>query len=139
MLGVRGPRKPGVKVRAGLLANERAAELAKNAAVSSRRKPDYGLCPVKRFLRKKPIEEWAERYASGSTAYVTKLYFSDAAAAYNLVRNIKLTGRVTQLMMGHGGFSYCIDSSARRARHVSATLSQKRRRTSHHRVPFTRV
>ncbi|XP_063382997.1 uncharacterized protein LOC134669402 [Cydia fagiglandana] len=97
-----------IKAHAGLEGNERADVLAKEAAVGSKRKPNYDRCPVsfvKRAIRTATIEEWNRRYVDSDTASGTKLFFPDAVNAYKMVRKIQPTGIRTQLMTGHGGFS----------------------------------
>jgi ribonuclease HI len=97
-----------IKAHAGLGGNERADALAKEAALGSKKKPDYDLCPVsflKRRIRMETIDEWDRRYRSGETGAVTKLFFPSAGAAYGVVREMGQCKFVTQLMTGHGGFS----------------------------------
>ncbi|XP_063623904.1 uncharacterized protein LOC134795903 [Cydia splendana] len=97
-----------IKAHAGLEGNERADELAKGAAVGSKRKPDYDHCPVsfvKRSIRMSTLDEWNQRYKSGETASITKLFFPDAVKAYRMTKKFTPTNLKTQLMTGHGGFS----------------------------------
>ncbi|XP_048000297.1 uncharacterized protein LOC125237346 [Leguminivora glycinivorella] len=97
-----------IKAHAGLEGNERADELAKEAALRFKGRPHYDLCPVsyvKREIRAETLEEWDRRYKTGSTASTTKLFFPNIEAAYRIVRKIKLDGITTQLLTGHGGFS----------------------------------
>lgn len=88
--------------------NERADQLAKEAAVGSKRRPSYDLCPVshvKRSIRMETLEVWNQRYITGTTASTTKIFFPDVIAAYRLVCKIKPRGVLTQVLTGHGGFS----------------------------------
>ncbi|XP_072935007.1 uncharacterized protein [Epargyreus clarus] len=97
-----------IKAHAGLPGNERADQLAKEAALNARVAPSYVLCPVsfvKRCLRQRSIDEWNGRYRSGTTAGVTKIFLPDAAKAYRVVRKMEITGVRTQIITGHGGFS----------------------------------
>nr|XP_037877563.1 uncharacterized protein LOC119631142 [Bombyx mori] len=57
-----------IKAHVGLEGNERADQLAKEAALRSKRKPDYDLCPisfVRRQIRLETLDEWDRRYRSG--------------------------------------------------------------------------
>ncbi|KAL0811463.1 hypothetical protein ABMA28_009863 [Loxostege sticticalis] len=97
-----------IKAHAGLQGNERADELAKEAALALKRKPDYDKCPVsfaKKSLRNRSIIKWNERYKLGETASITKMFFPDAGGAYRLIRKIRPAGLLTQVLTGHGGFS----------------------------------
>ncbi|CAB3250211.1 unnamed protein product [Arctia plantaginis] len=97
-----------IKANAGIDGNERANQLAKEAALSSRRKPDYDLCPVSfvnRQIRSDSLDEWNRRYQSGHEASVTRVFFPDARDAYCLMRKIRPQGVATQILTGHGGFS----------------------------------
>jgi ribonuclease HI len=97
-----------IKAHAGLPGNERADQLAKEAASLSRRKSDYDLCPVsfaKRHIRADTLCEWDRRYTSGTTASVTKMFFPDVFTAYRLSRKIRAIGVLTQVLTGHGGFA----------------------------------
>ncbi|KAL0821384.1 hypothetical protein ABMA28_005970 [Loxostege sticticalis] len=97
-----------IKAHAGLLGNERADDLAKEAALASKRKADYDRCPIsyaKNIIRSRSILLWNDRYKSGETAAVTKLFFPSAGDAYKIIRKIKPEGLLTQVLTGHGGFS----------------------------------
>ena len=97
-----------IKAHAGLGGNERADCLAKEAALTSKRKPDYDKCPVsfvRRNIRMRSLDEWNIRYKSGETAGITKIFFPDAVEAYKVVRKLEPDTLLTQMMTGHGGFS----------------------------------
>ncbi|XP_026331733.1 uncharacterized protein LOC113239080 [Hyposmocoma kahamanoa] len=97
-----------IKAHAGLEGNERADQLAKEAALNSKRKPHYELCPisfVKRSIRMRSLDEWTRRYKNSETAAVTKIFFPDVVTAYGIVRKMEHTNVTTQVMTGHGGFS----------------------------------
>lgn len=97
-----------IKAHAGLEGNERADQLAKEAATNLKKRPDYDLCPisfVKRHIRMRTLDEWNRRYRSGQTASITKIFFPDAVAAYRTIRKMEITNIRTQIMTGHGGFS----------------------------------
>lgn len=97
-----------IKAHIGMEGNERADELAKEAALHSKRRPDYELCPVsfvKRIIRTATIGEWNVRYSSGETASVTKSFFPNAVSAYAIARKTTPNSLTTQVLTGHGGFS----------------------------------
>ena len=97
-----------IKAHAGFEGNERADQLAKEAAMNSKKKPDYDLCPIsfiKRHIRMETLDEWNQRYTTGLTASVTKMFFPDAVAAYRSIRKITINATLAQIMTGHGGFS----------------------------------
>ncbi|CAK1588833.1 unnamed protein product [Parnassius mnemosyne] len=97
-----------VKAHAGLEGNERADELAKEAALKLKRKPNYDKCPisfVKRQIRLDSLDEWNRRYIEGETASVTKIYFPNAISAYPIIRKLNMDPLMVQMMTGHGGFS----------------------------------
>ncbi|XP_060806495.1 uncharacterized protein LOC132903133 [Amyelois transitella] len=97
-----------VKAHAGLQGNERADQLAREAALHSKRKPDYDLCPVsfvKRQIRDQSLREWNGRYVNGEAAATTKVFLPDAIAAYKIVKDLGPKAVLTQVLTGHGGFS----------------------------------
>lgn len=97
-----------IKAHKGLVGNERADQLAKEAALKLKTKPNYDMCPVsfaKRSIRMRSLEEWNRRYKADTTAKITKIFFPDAINAYQVIRKINPIGIITQVMTGHGGFS----------------------------------
>ncbi|XP_026331400.1 uncharacterized protein LOC113238780 [Hyposmocoma kahamanoa] len=97
-----------IKAHEGMEGNERADELAKDAALNKKSKADYDKCPVsfvKRQIRKDSLDEWNRRYVGGETASTTKVFFPDAIAANRVIRKMDLDPLTVQLMTGHGGFS----------------------------------
>lgn len=97
-----------IKAHAGLEGNERADSLAKAAALTLKKKPDYDLCPVsfiKRGIRLETLDIWNQRYVEGETGAVTKIFFPDARMAFSTIRKFTPSNLTTQIMTGHGGFS----------------------------------
>lgn len=95
-----------IKAHNGIAGNERADQLAKNAALRSKRRPIYDRCPVsyaKRLIRQNSLQEWNKRYQTCTTGTVTKLFLPDAIEAYKTVRKLKVSPTRTQILTGHGG------------------------------------
>lgn len=111
---VREMREEGREVRlfwlrahVGTAGNERADELAKEAALSTDT-ADYSKVPVsfvRRKIREGTIKKWQTRYESSSTGSVTKVFFPDVLAAKRTLREAVLTPVHVQVLTGHGGFS----------------------------------
>ncbi|XP_045781588.1 uncharacterized protein LOC123878461 [Maniola jurtina] len=60
---------------------------------------------IRRSIRMRSLEKWNDRYRTGETAGVTKIFFPDAVAAYRIIGKMEVDGLVTQVLTGHGGFS----------------------------------
>lgn len=111
---VREIREAGREVRlfwlrahVGTAGNERADELAKEAALT-KETADYSKVPVsfvRRKIREGTVKKWQARYESSSTGSVTKVFFPDVLAAKRILRDAVLTPVHVQVLTGHGGFS----------------------------------
>ncbi|CAK1545375.1 unnamed protein product [Leptosia nina] len=91
-----------------MVGNERADQLAKEAAHDKKRKPDYDRCPVskiKRLLRTDSIRRWEEEYGVGTTASTTRFFLPTVASALKAMREVGLDSELTQALTGHGGFA----------------------------------
>ena len=96
-----------VKAHAGIPGNERADELAKNAAQNTRKAPDYDECPIsyiKRKAREATVETWNNRYVQSEKGKTTKVYLPTVTDAYRVLKSVKLTPTLTQALTGHGGY-----------------------------------
>ncbi|KAJ8719263.1 hypothetical protein PYW07_016819 [Mythimna separata] len=96
-----------LKAHVGTAGNERADELAKQAALT-KETADYDKVPVsyvRRKIREGTVKKWQARYESSSTGAVTKVFFPDVLAAKRILRDTVLTPAHTQILTGHGGFS----------------------------------
>ncbi|KAJ8704202.1 hypothetical protein PYW07_013496 [Mythimna separata] len=96
-----------LKAHVGTAGNERADELAKQAALT-KETADYDKVPVsyvRRKIREGTVKKWQVRYESSSTGAVTKVFFPDVLAAKRILRDTVLTPAHTQILTGHGGFS----------------------------------
>lgn len=96
-----------IKAHVGMAGNERADELAKNAALRSKLAPAYDKFPLsfaKHTIRQKTIQEWQDRYLSSETASVTRLFFKDVRALRKIIGEVGNRNTMAQLFTGHGGF-----------------------------------
>ncbi|XP_049875608.1 uncharacterized protein LOC126380835 [Pectinophora gossypiella] len=97
-----------IRAHVGVAGNERADELAKEAALKLKVKSHYDRCPtsfVKNRIRQSTVAKWDQRYQEGTTAATTKVFLPDARMAYRFVRKAKFTPTMVQVMTGHGGFA----------------------------------
>lgn len=97
-----------LRAHVGTAGNERADELAKEAALQASDAPDYDGVPVsyvKRKIREESVRKWQDRYDFSSTGSVTKVFFPNVDKAYRIVRKTKLTPRHVQALTGHGGMA----------------------------------
>lgn len=97
-----------VKAHCGIEGNERADELAKQAALRDRRQPFYDKYPLsyaKRLVRSDSINDWQKVYDTSQAGSTTKLFFKNVTLAYQTLRKISLDNFYAQIFTGHGGFN----------------------------------
>lgn len=96
-----------IKAHMGIPGNERADELAKQAALKNKKAPAYDRVPLsfaKRTTRQATLDKWQERYSHAETASVTKIFFSDIRKAKSTLEKMDTNNILTQMFTGHGGF-----------------------------------
>ncbi|KAJ2940789.1 hypothetical protein O0L34_g14906 [Tuta absoluta] len=97
-----------IRAHVGVPGNERADQLAKEAALRLKTRAHYDRCPVsfvKKRIREDTIEKWNARYKQGETAAITKIFLPEATTAHRVIRRLGLTPVLVQMLTGHGGFA----------------------------------
>ncbi|GBP96413.1 Putative 115 kDa protein in type-1 retrotransposable element R1DM [Eumeta japonica] len=91
---------------AGTTGNERADELARNAALKTAADYDrYPLSYAKKVIRAASLDEWQQRYTEGGTGEITKCFFPRVEGAYRVLSRFTITPPIAQTLTGHGGFA----------------------------------
>ncbi|GBP92228.1 Putative 115 kDa protein in type-1 retrotransposable element R1DM [Eumeta japonica] len=93
---------------AGTTGNERADELARNAALKKKTAADYDRYPLsyaKKVIRAASLDEWQQRYTEGGTGEITKCFFPRVEGAYRVLSRFTITSPIAQTLTGHGGFA----------------------------------
>lgn len=96
-----------VKAHINIEGNERADELAKEAALKSKTKhcyEDFPLSYAKRIIRNQTLNTWQERYEKATAGDITKLFFPSVHKAYKIMTKLNIDNNLSQLLTGHGGF-----------------------------------
>ncbi|GBP39712.1 hypothetical protein EVAR_25536_1 [Eumeta japonica] len=78
-----------VRAHAGTTGNERADELARNAALKKKTAADYDRYPLsyaKKVIRAASLDEWQQRYTEGGTGEITAL-LPRVEGAYRVLRD----------------------------------------------------
>lgn len=95
-----------VRAHVGIEGNERADQLAKEAALYKRTIADYDRFPTsfaKTEIRKRTIAEWDREYTEATQGRITKLFFPTACVAYRTIPKLKVSYWLSQVLTGHGG------------------------------------
>lgn len=89
----------------GLAGNERADELAKDAALKVKTAKLFDAFPLshaKNTIREEILKEWEDRYETSATGKGTKKFLRSIAEAKELKKKIAPTFELTQILTGHG-------------------------------------
>lgn len=97
-----------VKAHADIPGNERADELAKEAALKSKTAPRYDCFPLsaaRRAIRENTIGHYRQdRYETSVTGAVTRMFLPDVREVKIMMGGRAFTNMEAQLLTGHGGF-----------------------------------
>ncbi|CAH2218230.1 jg18389 [Pararge aegeria aegeria] len=58
------------------------------------------------MIRQNSLDQWQDRYTSGTTGGTTKIFLPDVREAYKIIRKIQPTSTAVQILTGHGGFGF---------------------------------
>ncbi|XP_063384874.1 uncharacterized protein LOC134670983 [Cydia fagiglandana] len=97
-----------LRAHIGTPGNERADELAKQAALGKKTAPEYDSVPIsylKRSIRQHTVEKWQACYEASTTGATTKKVFPQVRDANTVIKKLKLTNLLVQAFTGHGGFA----------------------------------
>lgn len=98
-----------LRAHVGTPGNERADELAKNAALNKKTLPDYSKVPVSHIrgcIREETIQKWQARSVDASTmGSVTKAFLPNVRIAKKILNAGGITSTHIQILTGHGGFA----------------------------------
>lgn len=126
-----------VKAHVGIIGNERADALAREAAQKLKVVPAYDAFPIsfaRRSIRLETKEKWQEQYSTDSTAKNTRLFFPNSLRAYEILNKLETTNIRTQLFTSHCGiksylhrfqlktdpFCVCDDQTPETVQHILA-------------------
>lgn len=96
-----------IRAHVGFAGNERADELAKEAALKSKTAPKYQNFPLsmaKRVIRGATIDAWQERFAVAASESTIGLFTDSVTVAHKAFRDIGMINARAQYLTGHGGF-----------------------------------
>lgn len=97
-----------LRAHVGTPGNERADELAKNAALNKKTLPDYSKVPVSHIrgcIREETIQKWQARYDASTMGSVTKAFLPNVRIAKKILNAGGITSTHIQILTGHGGFA----------------------------------
>ncbi|KOB77809.1 Non-LTR retrotransposon CATS [Operophtera brumata] len=92
----------------GTPGNERADELAKNAALKKKTIADYSKVPISYIrgrIREESIIKWQARYDASSTGSVTRAFLPCVRSAKKILYDGGFIPTQVQVLTGHGGFA----------------------------------
>ncbi|GBP30784.1 hypothetical protein EVAR_82526_1 [Eumeta japonica] len=72
----------------------------------------FPLSHVKKVIKSASLEEWQKRYTEGSTSEITKCFFSRMEQAYRVLRQIKMTFQMAQILTDHGSMNANLNTTA---------------------------
>ncbi|GBP10181.1 Retrovirus-related Pol polyprotein from type-1 retrotransposable element R1 [Eumeta japonica] len=94
-----------VSAHAEIVGNERADEIARQAALTKKTAAGYDRIPLsktKKVIRAASLEDWQQGYTEKSMSEITKCFFLRVEQAYRFLRKIEITSQVAQTLTGHG-------------------------------------
>ncbi|XP_047993599.1 uncharacterized protein LOC125232032 [Leguminivora glycinivorella] len=99
-----------IKAHVGMPGNERADELAKNAALRDKRAPQFDSFPLsfaKRTIRDDTLVRWQRLYSTTEAGSGTRLFFEDVKRAKRILSQMDADNIRSQILTGHGRKMVC--------------------------------